>query len=103
MKRGVVYILEHTDGVHLKIGKTKHKALTRCDKINSATGLFGKWNVKWEHSAPNIDIAENVLHYLFRDHHLEREIYLTSLISTSRAVQEANRIIKEFFAINKTS
>lgn len=75
-----VYILSNSahDGL-LKIGKTDGSPHNRADQLSRQTGAIGHFVVEWSMEVPDNDVAEKILHYIFRDFHHSKEFFKVPL------------------------
>lgn len=96
-RNGWVYIMSNIENPDTyKIGKTKANPVIRANGLSRQTGTIGKWEVEWEMEVPDMTIAEQILHYKFREKHYEKEYFKISLTETK---ETAEKVLTDFFGI----
>jgi len=94
-QKGFVYIFSNIEypGKY-KIGKTKDNPIIRAKTLTRQTGTIGEFVVEWNKKVPDINIAEQILHYKFRDYHFKKEFFELVL---GKAKDIAEKILDDFF------
>lgn len=94
-QKGFVYILSNKmyPGKY-KAGKTKDNPIIRAKSLTKQTGAIGEFIVEWDKEVPDINIAESILHYKFRQYHFEKEYFQFELEETKNI---AEKILDSFF------
>ena len=97
-KSGYVYIFSNSEysGL-LKIGKSKKNPVIRADQLTRNTGAIGSFKLEWYQEVPEMDIAETLLHFTFRQFHDQKEFFK---IDSNKASKIAIVELDSFFALD---
>ena len=97
-KSGYVYIFSNSEysGL-LKIGKRKKNPVIRADQLTRKTGAIGSFKLEWYQEVPEMDIAETLLHFTFRQFHDQKEFFK---IDSNKASKIAIVALDSFFALD---
>jgi hypothetical protein len=97
-KSGYVYIFSNSEysGL-LKIGKSKKNPVIRADQLTRNTGAIGSFKLEWYQEVPEMDIAETLLHFTFRQFHDQKEFFK---IDSNKASKIAIVALDSFFALD---
>lgn len=94
-QKGFVYILSNQEYPYkFKIGKTKDNPIIRAKTLTKQTGAIGEFKVEWNKEVPDMNIAESILHYKFRENHYKKEFFEFDLENTKN---DAEKILDNFF------
>jgi len=94
-QKGFVYIFSNQEYPgKFKIGKTKDNPVIRAKTLTKQTGAIGEFIVEWEKEVPDMNIAESILHYKFREYHFEKEFFEFDLEETKIV---AKKTLDNFF------
>jgi len=95
-QKGFVYILSNQEYPgKFKIGKTKDNPIIRAKTLTKQTGAIGEFKVEWSKEVPDMNIAESILHYKFRENHYEKEFFEFELNEIKIV---AKKTLDDFFA-----
>jgi hypothetical protein len=94
--KGYVYILSNDSNDLLKIGKTSKHPEIRADQLSKSTASIGLFNVEWFKAVDDIDIAEQILHYIFREYRTKSNKEFFKL-SIELAKVSSDKILDNFF------
>jgi len=73
---GFIYIFSKSDQDGLiKVGKTNKNPMLRAEQLSKQTASSGVFKVEWYFEVPNIDIAENIVHFKLKEYHYNKEYF----------------------------
>ncbi len=72
-----VYILSNPElpGI-VKIGKSRFDPTKRAGQLSRYTGVLGEFKVEWSREVEDSDIAERLLHFVFRKSRQQKEFFV---------------------------
>jgi hypothetical protein len=96
-QKGFVYIFSNKayPGKY-KIGKSKENPIIRAKTLSKQTGALGEFKVEWDKEVPEMNIAEQILHYKFSKYHCEKEFFEFEM---KEIINEAAKILDNFFNV----